>query len=151
MFFTYSHVGFLARRVFFGNRVFLTMKKAHGTPGECPEQPLNHGEHWRHQVLAIYTPWATCRYAGGRHHPMQPVQKGGRRLYYRIITLSRKTQLNRCIGNQVFYRLLPFFLTFHISNIRSINVILWTYLLIALFSHLRKKSTLIQSNNFERK
>jgi hypothetical protein len=21
--------------------------------------PLNHDEHWRHQVLAIYTPWAT--------------------------------------------------------------------------------------------
>jgi hypothetical protein len=22
------------------------MKKAHGTPGECPDEPLNHGEHW---------------------------------------------------------------------------------------------------------
>ena len=35
---------------------FLTMKKAHGTPGEFPDEPLNHGEHWRNQVLAIYTP-----------------------------------------------------------------------------------------------
>jgi hypothetical protein len=39
---------------FFLKRDFLTMKKAHGTPGECSAQPLNHGEHWRHQVLAIY-------------------------------------------------------------------------------------------------
>jgi hypothetical protein len=34
------------------------MKKANGTPGECPSEPLNHGEHWRHQVLAIDMLWA---------------------------------------------------------------------------------------------
>jgi hypothetical protein len=34
----------------------LTMKKAHDTPGESPDEPLIHGEHWRHQVLAICSP-----------------------------------------------------------------------------------------------
>ena len=56
MFFTYSLVGFLARRDFCANRAFVTTKKAQRTPGECPNEPLNHGEHWRQQVLEIYTP-----------------------------------------------------------------------------------------------
>ncbi len=42
---------------FFLEQVFLTMKKAHGMPEECPNEPLNqHGEHWPHQVWDIYTP-----------------------------------------------------------------------------------------------
>jgi hypothetical protein len=59
MFVTYSHVGYSAIGVdasFFSETVFFTMKKAHGTPGECPAQPLDHGEHWRHQGAAIYNP-----------------------------------------------------------------------------------------------
>jgi hypothetical protein len=47
---------FFGEASFFWKPSFFTMKKAHGTQGECPEQPLNHGEHWRHQVLAIFTP-----------------------------------------------------------------------------------------------
>jgi hypothetical protein len=54
-----SHVGFWQGVVVVVKPRFFTIKIVHGMAEEWGKSPLTHDEHWHHQVLAIYTPWAT--------------------------------------------------------------------------------------------